>query len=162
VGYRVMASLVPDGTDVLLTPESAEVTTVIGDLDLSGLVEQIVGSEPIRICVAEKLPEGVTISGIEVRNGLATLDLSASNFVLSAGATRRPRLHPRPAASPGQPPYSSPPLPVAGPARPLQGTRKNVRRQQPDQAEHNAGSGPQPDPTEHMEVPRFERGPSPF
>lgn len=88
VGYRVTASLVPDGTDVLLTPESAEVTTVIGDLDLSGLVEQIVGSEPIRICVAEKLPEGVTISGIEVRNGLATLDLSASNFVLSGQALR--------------------------------------------------------------------------
>lgn len=88
VGYRVTASLLPDGTDVLLTTQSAEVTTVIGDLDLSGLVEQLVGSEPIRICVAEKLPEGVTISGIDVQNGRATLDLSASDFILSGQALR--------------------------------------------------------------------------
>jgi hypothetical protein len=88
LGYRVTASLAPDGTDVLVTAEGAEVTTVSGDVDLSGIVDRIVGSEPVRICLADKLPVGVSISAIEVGDGVATLSLTASDFTLSGKALR--------------------------------------------------------------------------
>jgi hypothetical protein len=88
IGYVVTASLAPDGTDVLVTPQGAEVTSAVGDLDLSGLVNRVVGSEPVRICLAEKLPVGVSISAIEVRNGEATLSFAASDFTLSGGSLR--------------------------------------------------------------------------
>jgi hypothetical protein len=88
IGYRATASLAPNGTDVLVTAEGAELTTVSGDLDLSGVVDRIVGSEPVRICLADKLPVGVTISAIEVGDGVATLSLAASDFTLSGKAMR--------------------------------------------------------------------------
>lgn len=88
IGYLVTASLTPDGTDVLLTPQGAEVTTAVGNLDVSGIVDRIVGSDPVRVCLADKLPVGVSISAIEVRNGVAELSLAASDFVLSGESFR--------------------------------------------------------------------------
>ena len=88
VGYRVTATLVPDGTDVLLTPESAELTSSIGSVDASRVLDLIVGDEPVRVCAADKLPEGVTISGISIVEGTGALSLSASDFTLSGQALR--------------------------------------------------------------------------
>jgi len=88
IGYQVTASLSPDGTDVLVTPQGAELTSALGAVDLSGVVDRVVGSEPVRICLADKLPVGVSISGIVVRNGLATLTLAASDFTLSGKSLR--------------------------------------------------------------------------
>jgi hypothetical protein len=88
IGYLVNAALSPDGTDVLLTARGAEVTSAVGNLDVSGLVDQVVGSEPVRVCVADRLPVGVSISAIEVRDSVAALSLTASDFVLSADSFR--------------------------------------------------------------------------
>jgi hypothetical protein len=88
IGYAVTASLTPDGTDVLVTPQSAEVTSAVGNLDLSGIVDRVVGSEPLRVCLADKLPVGVSISDIEVHDGVATLSLAASDFTLSRSSLR--------------------------------------------------------------------------
>ncbi|WP_411719658.1 DUF2993 domain-containing protein [Mycetocola sp.] len=88
IGYRVTASLSPDDTDVLVTPQGAEVTSSVGNLDLTSVVDRVVGSEPLRICLAEKLPAGVSISAIEVRDGVATLSLAASDFTLSGSSFR--------------------------------------------------------------------------
>lgn len=88
VGYRVTASLTPDGTDVLLTAQGAEVTSGLGNVDVSGLVDRVVGSEPVRVCLADKLPVGVTISAIDVRDGVAALSFAASDFTLSGKALR--------------------------------------------------------------------------
>jgi hypothetical protein len=88
ISYVVTASLSPDGTGVLVSPQGAELTTAVGNLDLSGVVDRVVGSEPVRVCLADKLPAGVSISAIEVRNGVATLSLAASDFTLSGGSLR--------------------------------------------------------------------------
>jgi hypothetical protein len=88
IGYLATASLLPDGADVLLTTQGAELTSTVGNLDVSGLLDRIVGSEPLRICVADRLPAGVTISTIEVRDGVANLSLAASDFTLSASSLR--------------------------------------------------------------------------
>ncbi|MET0715959.1 MAG: DUF2993 domain-containing protein [Mycetocola sp.] len=87
IGYVVTAALSPDGTDLLVTPQGAEVTTAVGALDLSGIVDRVV-SEPLRLCLADKLPVGVSISSIEVENGVATLSLAASDFTLSDSSLR--------------------------------------------------------------------------
>ncbi len=83
IGYLVTAMLTPDGTDVLLTSESAEVTSSVGSVDVSRVIERLLGSEPIRICAADRLPVGVTISDIAVGSEQATIGLSAEDFVLS-------------------------------------------------------------------------------
>lgn len=83
VGYRVTATLAPDGTDVLLSPEAAELTSSIGSIDASRVLDLIVGDEPVRVCAADKLPLGVTISRIAVLEGVGTLSLAASDFTLS-------------------------------------------------------------------------------
>lgn len=88
VGYLITAALAPDGTDVLLTSEGAEVTSSAGSLDVSGIVDRLRGSEPVRVCVADRLPVGVTISGIDVAGGQAALSLAASDFTLSGSSLR--------------------------------------------------------------------------
>ncbi|MET4640071.1 DUF2993 domain-containing protein [Mycetocola sp. 2940] len=88
IGYAVTAALSPDGTDVLVTPQSAEVTTEMGSIDLSGIVDRLVGAEPVRVCLADKLPVGVSISAIDVRDGTAHLSLAASDFILSGSSFR--------------------------------------------------------------------------
>ncbi|MET0933938.1 MAG: DUF2993 domain-containing protein [Mycetocola sp.] len=88
IGYAVTAVLTPDGTDVLISAQSAEVTTGLGSIDLSGIVDRILGAEPVRVCLADKLPVGVTISAIDVRDGVAHLSLAASDFTLSGSSLR--------------------------------------------------------------------------
>lgn len=88
IGYAVTAALAPDGTDLLITPQSSELTTEMGNIDVSGLVDRIVGAEPVRICLADSLPVGVSISAIEVRDGIADLSLAASDFTLAPSSFR--------------------------------------------------------------------------
>ncbi|MBG6239655.1 hypothetical protein IWX78_002642 [Mycetocola sp. CAN_C7] len=87
IGYLITAVLTPDGTDVLLTPQSAEVTSPVGSLDVSSILDRLV-AEPVTICAADRLPEGVTLSDIEVADGFASLSLSANDFVLSGSSLR--------------------------------------------------------------------------
>lgn len=88
VGYAVTAGLSPDGTDVLVATQSAELTTELGSIDLSGLVDRVLGAEPVRVCLADRLPVGVSISAIDVRDGVAHLGLAASDFLLSGSSFR--------------------------------------------------------------------------
>jgi hypothetical protein len=88
LGYLVNATLSPDATDVLATPVAASVTSDVGSLDVSGVIERILGAQPVRICVADRLPVGVTISGIDVTPDTATLSLSATQFTLNGESLR--------------------------------------------------------------------------
>ncbi|MCP2031796.1 hypothetical protein L1277_001894 [Okibacterium sp. HSC-33S16] len=83
LGYLVNATLSPDGTDVLATPVAANVTSDVGSLDVSGVIDRILGAQPVRICVADRLPVGVTIAGIDVTLETATLALTARDFTLN-------------------------------------------------------------------------------
>ncbi|GGF01802.1 LmeA family phospholipid-binding protein [Mycetocola zhadangensis] len=88
IGYSVNATLTPAGTDVLAAPVAANVTSDVGSLDVSGVIERILGAEPVPICVADRLPLGVTISGIDVTPEAATLSLAASDFTLNGESLR--------------------------------------------------------------------------
>lgn len=81
VGYRVTGELQAAGDRVLVTPTGAEVTSGAGNLDLSALVQMIIGSEPISICAAQYLPAGVEVSDITVTPGSATVRLEAHQLV---------------------------------------------------------------------------------
>ncbi|MFD4422802.1 DUF2993 domain-containing protein [Agromyces sp. NPDC058484] len=82
VGYSATAQAEAQGDTVLLTATDAEVTTGLGPIDLGGLVEQVVG-EPIPVCVAQWLPEGVGVTGITVTPEHVTAELAADDIVLS-------------------------------------------------------------------------------
>ncbi len=97
LGYLVDASLTPAETDVLATPVAATVTSDVGSFDVSPVIERILGSEPLRICVADRLPVGVTISGIEITPDRATLSLAASDFTLNGESLRDRGTCPAPA-----------------------------------------------------------------
>jgi hypothetical protein len=88
IGYLVNATLSPEGTDVLATPIAASVTSDVGSLDVSSVIERILGAQPVRICVADRLPVGVTISKIDVTPEAATLALTASDFTLNGESLR--------------------------------------------------------------------------
>jgi hypothetical protein len=88
LGYLVNATLSPEGTDVLATPVAANVTSDVGSLDVSGVIDRILGAQPVRICVADRLPVGVRISGIDVTPEAATLALTARDFTLNGESLR--------------------------------------------------------------------------
>lgn len=97
LGYLVNASLTPAGTDVLATPLDASVTSDVGSLDVSGVIERILGAQPVVICVADRLPVGVTIAGIDVTPERVTLELTASDFTLNGESLRDRGTCPEPA-----------------------------------------------------------------
>ncbi|MEI5582679.1 MULTISPECIES: LmeA family phospholipid-binding protein [unclassified Agromyces] len=80
VAFSVSAEPEAAGDRVLLTPVAAELRAGGTTLDASGLVERIVGGEPFPVCVADRLPEGVEVAGIEVTPDGATVRLEASDL----------------------------------------------------------------------------------
>lgn len=89
LGYLVNATLSPNGTDVLATPVAATITSDVGSLDVSGVIERILGAQPVRICLADRLPVGVTVSGIDLTPETATLSLKAREFTLNGESLRK-------------------------------------------------------------------------
>ncbi|MFU8945739.1 DUF2993 domain-containing protein [Mycetocola zhadangensis] len=88
VGYLVNATLTPAGTDILAAPVAANITTDVGSLDVSAVIERLLGAQPVPICVADRLPIGVTIAGIDVQPDAATLTLTADDFTLNGESLR--------------------------------------------------------------------------
>ncbi|GAB3617816.1 hypothetical protein GCM10027416_23730 [Okibacterium endophyticum] len=86
IGYQLTTTPQPDGTDVLLTRQGVEVTSSVGALDLTGIADQILGGEPVRVCMASHLPVGITIESIDVEPAEATLVLVGHDVELSGGA----------------------------------------------------------------------------
>ncbi|AMB57948.1 LmeA family phospholipid-binding protein [Microterricola viridarii] len=82
IGYRVTGTLQAAGDHVLVTPTGAEITSGAGNLDLSRLVDLIVGSDPISVCTATYLPVGVDVTSIDVAPGSATVRVEAHDIVL--------------------------------------------------------------------------------
>lgn len=87
VGYRVTGEVSASGTDVVITPENAELTQGGNSLDLGGLLQGVAG-EPITVCVASYLPQGVAVESLDVAGGGATARLSAQDFVVDDESLR--------------------------------------------------------------------------
>jgi hypothetical protein len=83
IGYRASATPSVDADALLLTPSGASVTAGAGSIDADNLLSLVLGEEPLRICVARYLPEGVTLAGVNVTPERARLTLESSTLTLS-------------------------------------------------------------------------------
>lgn len=83
VGYSVTAELEAAGDSVEITPVDAEITSGLGDLDVSGIVDAILGEGPVSVCVADRLPAVVDVSAIGITPESGTLTLTASDIPMT-------------------------------------------------------------------------------
>lgn len=77
VDYSVAAKPTAAGDSVLLEPVDVSVGAGGAAIDVSELVTRLVGDDPLDICVAQYLPEGVEVSSITVVPGTAHVELGA-------------------------------------------------------------------------------------
>ncbi|MRX42810.1 LmeA family phospholipid-binding protein [Agromyces kandeliae] len=82
IGFSITAEPSAAGDRVLLQPVAADINAGGGSFDASGLVDRVLGGDPVPICVADRLPEGVELSGIEVAPDRVTVRLEASGLPL--------------------------------------------------------------------------------
>ncbi|MFF2370162.1 DUF2993 domain-containing protein [Agromyces sp. NPDC058110] len=80
VGYSVTAEAEAAGTSVLLTPVGVE----LGSGDRSLVLDDLPGllRNPLDVCVADRLPQGAEVSGIEVTPGQAVISFQARDLAL--------------------------------------------------------------------------------
>jgi Uncharacterized protein conserved in bacteria len=65
-----------------LAPGDVKVTALSTSVDLTSLAERILGDKPLPLCVAQYLPQGVDVAGIDVSKGIAEARVEASGIVL--------------------------------------------------------------------------------
>lgn len=79
IGYTLVTEPVAHGDSISLEPVDVEVSTDVGSLDLTDLVTRLLDDEPVSICVASSLPEGISVDDIAVAPDALTLTLSAQD-----------------------------------------------------------------------------------
>ena len=83
IGYQATATPSVTDQDLVLTPIDAQVTSGAGSLDVSGLIDLVLGDEPISVCVAGYLPQGVTLSDVQTTPERARITLESSTLTLT-------------------------------------------------------------------------------
>ncbi|MFK4730236.1 DUF2993 domain-containing protein [Agromyces mediolanus] len=86
VDYTASARPEAAGDEVLLTPVDVTVGALGGSIDVSGIVERLLGEDPVAVCVAQYLPEGLRVERVDVAPGTATAWLGAERFVLDGAS----------------------------------------------------------------------------
>ena len=89
IDYTVTARPTAAGDTVLLEPVGVEVGAGGGSLDVSGIVDRLLGDGPVEVCVADRLPEGVEVESIAVTPGSARVDLTAQGLTLDAATLQQ-------------------------------------------------------------------------
>ena len=84
VGYSATATASAAGDTLNFTPTEATVTSGVGDIDATPLVNLILQQAPIGVCVAGYLPEGVELSGVDSSPERARVTLESSTLRLTA------------------------------------------------------------------------------
>lgn len=84
VGYTATATPSVVNNTLVFTPTSAEVTTDLGSADVTGVVDLVLGQQPIAVCVAQYLPQGVIMTGVDVTPERARITLESSTLTLTA------------------------------------------------------------------------------
>ena len=83
IGYQATATPSVTADSLVLTPVDAKVTSGAGSLDVTGLIDQVLGDKPIAVCVAEYLPQGVTLSNVDTTPARARITLESSTLTLT-------------------------------------------------------------------------------
>jgi len=89
VGYQVTAKPTAAGDRILLEPVGVEVGAGGGSIDVSGIVSRLLGDDPVPVCVAEHLPEGIGVTAVAVAPGAVRVELEGDDVVLGADAMSR-------------------------------------------------------------------------
>ena len=84
VGYTATATASATGETLNFTPTEVTVTSGVGDIDATPLVNLILQQAPIGVCVAGYLPEGVELSGVDISPERARVTLESSSLRLTA------------------------------------------------------------------------------
>ena len=84
VGYTATADATAAGDNIIFTPTDATVTSGVGDIDATPLVDLILGQAPIGVCVASYLPQGVQLSDVDISPERARVTLESSTLRLTA------------------------------------------------------------------------------
>jgi hypothetical protein len=83
IGYQATATPSATADSLVLTPTGAELSTDAGSLNVDDLLQLVLGEEPVSICVAQYLPQGVTLSGVNVTPERARITLESSTLTLT-------------------------------------------------------------------------------
>ncbi|WP_104083954.1 DUF2993 domain-containing protein [Cryobacterium sp. Y11] len=83
VGYSATATASAAGDTLNFTPTEATVTSGVGDIDATPLVNLILQQAPIGVCVASYLPAGVELSGVDISPERARVTLESSTLMLT-------------------------------------------------------------------------------
>ena len=84
VGYSATATASAAGDTLNFTPTEATVTSGVGNIDATPLVNLILQQAPIGVCVASYLPEGVELSDVDISPERARVTLESSTLRLTA------------------------------------------------------------------------------
>ena len=84
VGYSATATASAAGDTLSFTPTAATVTSGVGDIDATPLVNLILQQAPIGVCVASYLPEGVELTDVDISPERARVTLDSSTLRLTA------------------------------------------------------------------------------
>ncbi|MBT2498314.1 DUF2993 domain-containing protein [Agromyces sp. ISL-38] len=82
VDYSVAAKPTAAGASVLLEPVDVTVGAGGAAIDVSDLIARLVGDDPLDVCVAQYLPEGVEVSSITITPGTAHVELDAQRIMI--------------------------------------------------------------------------------
>lgn len=83
IGYEATATPSTSADSLLFTPTGADLTSDAGSVDVSGVIPLILGQEPLSICIAQYLPDGVTLAGVDVTPERARIKLESSTLMLT-------------------------------------------------------------------------------
>jgi hypothetical protein len=86
VSYTVTAKASVSGPDVLLTPADIHITSGPVSLDLTGVVNALLGENPASVCVADQLPAAIHLTDIDVKPSHVTVSFKGSNVLLTEAA----------------------------------------------------------------------------
>jgi len=89
IDYSVTARPTAAGDSVLLQPEGADVGAGGDAVDVSGLVNRLLGEDPLTVCVAEYLPEGVDVHDLAITPDAVTVELRAQELMLDEASLAR-------------------------------------------------------------------------
>jgi hypothetical protein len=84
VGYNATATASAAGDTLNFTPTEVTVTSGVGDIDATPLVNLILQQAPIGVCVASYLPDGIELSDVEISSERARVTLESSTLMLTA------------------------------------------------------------------------------
>jgi hypothetical protein len=72
--------------DLELTPVAASVGGLDIDLDKAGSILGPLGqrfTQPQRVCIADRLPAGLTLTGLEIVDGAAVIDIDVNGAIVT-------------------------------------------------------------------------------